>query len=89
MLIPTVFLILVLIVRNKRKVYIQHSMVKGITNKHILICESIKRIFAKIISTQKKYQITLNCKIEYHLVLIDIDMQTHESERFLITFRDY
>lgn len=47
-------------------------MVKNVTNKHTLIYESVKHISAKITSTQREYQIALNCKMEYLLVLIDV-----------------
>lgn len=47
-------------------------MVKIVTNKHTLICQSVKHIFAEIILTQKIYKIALNCKIKYHSILIDV-----------------
>lgn len=47
-------------------------MVKIVINKNTFICESVKRIFAEITSTQKIYKIALNCKIGYHSVLINI-----------------
>ena len=49
-----------------------HPMVKGITNKHTPICESVKRIFAEITSAQREYKIALNRKMGHHLVLMDV-----------------
>lgn len=47
-------------------------MVKGDTNKHTSICESVKRISAKIISAQKEYEIALNREMGHHQVSMDI-----------------
>ncbi|WP_375467271.1 hypothetical protein [uncultured Nostoc sp.] len=47
-------------------------MVKGVTNKHTLIRESIKRISAEITSAQREYNIALNRKMGHHPILIDI-----------------
>lgn len=49
-----------------------HPMVKGVTNKHTPIHESVKHISAEIISAQKEYKIALNRKMGHHPVLMDV-----------------
>lgn len=47
-------------------------MVKGVTNKYTHVCKSVQCILAKIISTQREYNIAFNRKIEHHPILMDI-----------------
>ena len=47
-------------------------MIKGVTNKHTPIRESVKRISAEITSAQREYNIALNCKMGHHPILMDI-----------------
>lgn len=51
-------------------------MVKGVTNKHTLIRESVKRISAKITSAQREYEIALNREMGHHPVLMDVQAFT-------------
>ena len=49
-----------------------HPMVKGVTNKHTPIRESVKRISAEITSAQREYEIALKREMGHHPVLMDI-----------------
>lgn len=47
-------------------------MVKGVTNNHIPIRESVKRISAEITSAQREYDNALNREMGHHSILMDI-----------------
>lgn len=58
--------------RSTQRVESSHLMIKGVTNKHTPIRESVKRILAEITSAQREYDIALNREMGHHPVLMDV-----------------
>lgn len=68
-------------------------MIKSITNKHILMKNSVNCICTEIKSAQRKYQIALHCKIEYlsilmdHFVFISLEKKITHSALAMISYK--
>lgn len=58
--------------RSTQRAESSHPMVKGVTNKHTPIRESVKPISAEITSAQREYDIALNREMGHHAILMDI-----------------